>query len=250
MTDIDDRYFIKIKMEYTIYSITCIDKKVKGIYVGSTNDLVKRKKSHKHVLNDETNNIKLYNTIRANGGWVNWEIKILESFTCETQHQAFIKERYYIDKWQADLNIKRPYRTLEEKKLYKTEYGKLYNIEHKEEILKQTKQFYIENKNKILKYRKQFRLDNKEKIAEQEKTHYDKNKNKILEKQRQFRLDNKEKIAEHDKKYQVENAERIKQQKAERIFCPHCDLYHRRGDKVRHSRSKLHLDNLAKITDV
>ena len=121
-------------MEYTIYSITCQNVDVSGVYVGSTSDFDRRQRQHESNLNDETNNIKLYKVIRENGGISNWEFKILESFTCETQYQAFIKERYYIDKLQADLNIKMPYRSLEEDKFYKAEYNKLYNVEHKEEI--------------------------------------------------------------------------------------------------------------------
>ena len=128
-------------MEYTIYSITCKDVLVTGIYVGSTSDFYHRENRHKSHSNDEKKTSKLYDTIRANGGWVNWEFKILESFTCE-KYEALIRERYYIDKLQSDLNTNMPYRSLEEYKFFSDEANKQYRVNNKEEI----KQYYVENK--------------------------------------------------------------------------------------------------------
>jgi len=91
-------------MEYTIYSITSQNVDVTGIYVGSTNDLDHRKSVHKYDSKNETKtHMKLYKCNNENGGWENWEFKILEIFKCDFQYEAFIKERYYIDKLQADL---------------------------------------------------------------------------------------------------------------------------------------------------
>jgi hypothetical protein len=189
-------------MEYTIYSITCKDVEVTGVYVGSTNDLVNIKRNHKCNSRKEIKaHLKLYKVINSNGGISNWEFKILEIFNCETQHEAFIKEQYYIDKLQSDLNTYMPYTTIEEKKLYIAEYDKKKYVEHKDAI----KQKYVKNKDKILENIKQCQSDNKEKIASQ---------------------------------------------KSEKSYCHPCGLYHTRGNKAYHYKSKKHLDNLAKITAV
>ena len=204
-------------MEYTIYSIICKDVDVPGIFVGSTRDLEHRKRKHKFDSNDDTkNHIKLYKVIDETGGWDNWEFKILESFTCKTQTDAFIKERYYIDKLQADLNMRNPHTTIEESKEKKAE-------------------FYVENKEKILETKKQFYVKNKDKISEYHKQWY---------------VKNKDKISEYQNHYNSDNAERINRHKAEKIYCHPCGLYHRRGEKAKHFKSQKHIDNLAKITDV
>ena len=60
-------------MEYTIYSITCIDEKVNGIYVGSTKYFANRKRKHERDLNDKNKtHLKLYKCMSENKGWSNW----------------------------------------------------------------------------------------------------------------------------------------------------------------------------------
>ena len=151
-------------MEYTIYSITCIDEKVKGIYVGSTKDLVKRKKDHKAYSKNEKKTNKLYRCINSNGGISNWEFKILEIFTCETQTEAFIKERLWYDNIEANLNTIRPHRTREEVK----EEMKHYYNKHKHKLSEQDKKYRVEKKDKISEKDKQYYILNKVKIASRE----------------------------------------------------------------------------------
>jgi hypothetical protein len=128
-------------MEYTIYSITCIDAKVKGIYVGSTKDFANRQRKHVDTSIDaKTEHRKLYKCITANGGWDNWNFTILENCTCETQSDAFIKERLWYDNLEANLNMNRPYIT-------------------REEVQEQQKHYYDKNKDVIIEYRKKYRVE-------------------------------------------------------------------------------------------
>jgi len=50
---------------------------------------------------------------------------------------------------------------IEQKKLEKREYNKLYYIRNYKQILIQTKEYIKKNKNKIAKYQKEYRLNNK-----------------------------------------------------------------------------------------
>jgi len=225
-------------MEYKIYKITCIDEKVPGIYVGSTKSFVKRQRKHKQESSNEKNNIKLYNTIRDNGDWVNWEIKILEICTCVTKTDAVIREQFFYDKLKADLNTIRPYSSPE----YKKEKAIEYKRQHKEKILEYQ-----------MEYKKHYYLNNKEAILERSKQYYDKNKQKILKQEKQFRLDNRDNFLEQRKQYLLFNKEKIASREAsrsaEKIFCESCELYHRRGDKSKHYKTQNHLANLAIFTD-
>ena len=231
-------------MEYTIYSITCIDEKVKGIYVGSTKDFANRQRDHKLDSKNEKKTNKLYRCINSDGGISNWEFKILELFTCETQTEAFIKERLWYDELGANLNTIKPHATKEEKKEKALEYQR----QHKEERSEKGKQWYIENKYKRLELGKQYRSDNREilnnKTIESRRKYTVEKKEMILEQCKQYRSENQERI----KKYCLENKERIKQQMSEKIYCPQCDSYHRRGEKSRHCKSQKHIDNIANFT--
>ena len=80
-------------MEYTIYSITCIDAKVKGIYVGSTKYFANRKNEHK-AESKTKNHRKLYKCINSNGGLSNWEFKIRELFTVKHKLMRLLKNDY------------------------------------------------------------------------------------------------------------------------------------------------------------
>ena len=59
------------------YKIVCKDTNVKSLYVGHTTDFTKRKSQHKHLCcaeNDKRYNVHVYEFIRENGGWDNWDM--------------------------------------------------------------------------------------------------------------------------------------------------------------------------------
>ena len=111
-------------MEYIVYSITCKDENVAGIYVGSTSDFVSRQRNHIDNSKDETkNHMKLYKSINSNGGWDFWEFKFLQVLTCKKK-EARIREQFFYDKLNADLNTIRPYSSPEYKKEQYIEYNR------------------------------------------------------------------------------------------------------------------------------
>jgi hypothetical protein len=102
-------------MIYTIYKISIAGED----YIGSTRDLKHRKTQHKTACNVEDNpnyNKKLYQHIRANGGWDCCEITPVEEFECETKQQAHIREEYWRREYKALLNMRKAYRTDDELK--------------------------------------------------------------------------------------------------------------------------------------
>ena len=113
-----------------------------NIYIGSTTDFIRRKNKHKSCCNCVTNkshNDKKYQYIRGNGGWEEWNMIEVEKFSCNDKREAEAREEYWRCHFNSQLNTKRAYRTVEQRKQYDIEYQK---------------QFYLDNKQKKLEYQK------------------------------------------------------------------------------------------------
>ena len=94
-----------------IYKITCKDVNVKDVYVGHTTNFVQRKHAHKQsCCNDKTANYKckLYEVIRNNGGWTNWQMEIINLYNCHDHYEARQKEKEYFISLNATLNSIEP----------------------------------------------------------------------------------------------------------------------------------------------
>lgn len=127
----------------TDYSKTIIYKIIKNddfnnenIYVGSTTDFIRRKSSHKCNCNNENSNqhnLKVYKTIRENGGLSEWSMIEIEKYPCNDKREAETRERYWYEFYNAKLNGKSIFNTPEEKK-------------------EKVKQYYLENGNKFKQY--------------------------------------------------------------------------------------------------
>ena len=164
-----------------IYKIVCNDLTVKDCYVGHTTDMTKRKYCHKSNCNnekDKRNNYKIYQIIRENGGWDNWNMVLVEEFPCKDKYQACKREREVFEELDAKLNTIRPYRTKEDIK----EKKKQYNQEHKAELKQYIKQYNQEHKEDIKEYHKQYNKEHKEVIAEKKKQYYQEHKEELAEK--------------------------------------------------------------------
>jgi hypothetical protein len=178
--------------DYVFYKIVNINGDCGDLcYVGSTANWSRRLQCHKndcHNENGKRYNYKLYQTIRANGGWQ--QFKMIEIGTAEqlTQRQACAIEETYRIALKADMNSQRCF-VAETRK----EYEKLYYIDNVEKF----KQYEIDNAEKIKEYHKQYRIDNAEKMKEYSKQHYIDNVEKINEKQKQYYNNNKSKINAH-----------------------------------------------------
>ena len=123
-----------------IYKLSCKDKSITEIYIGSTTNFRKRKWEHKYGcnnLNNRSYNMYVYQFIRENGGFVNWDMVQIEEIKFNTRQELHMKERYYIEQLKAGLNKIIPTRT--------------------------KKEWNNENKEKMEVYKKEYREINKEK---------------------------------------------------------------------------------------
>jgi hypothetical protein len=96
----------KLEIDYSntiIYKITCKDKTVKDIYVGHTTNFVQRKYTHKQSSKIGKGTSKLYEVIRAHGGWENWQMEVVTNLKCADQNEARTKEQEYFKQLNATI---------------------------------------------------------------------------------------------------------------------------------------------------
>jgi len=204
------------------YNKTIIYKLVKNddydnenIYVGSTTDFIRRKYEHKASCCNENNklyNFKVYQIIRENGGWGEWNMIEIEKFPCNDNNEAHAREEYWRCEFNARLNTNRAFRT-------------------KEVIKEHKNQYYTKNIDKI----KEYRTENAEKIKKQSKQYYIEHAEEI----KQYQTENAEKIKEHHKKYRTEHAEKLHK----KYECD-CGGKYTHQNKLQHFKSKKHQNYL------
>ena len=149
----------------SIYKLCCKNVDVKEIYIGSTTNFKRRKNAHKTICNNENHNsynVNVYQYIRNNGGWANFDMIEIKKVNCIDRRELCKIEREFIEKYNSKLNQALPYITEEEKKTYK----KNYDETNKEKIKQRVKNYYINNKEQVLKSTAEYREKNKEQINE------------------------------------------------------------------------------------
>ena len=192
-----------------IYKIKCNDESVLDFYVGHTTNYSKRKCSHKDKC--ENSKVKLYEMIRANGGWKNWSMVEVEVYPCNSSTEARIREEYWRETLQATMNAKRAYLSDEAQVEYYTQYHKQYRQEHADKIKTYQKQYYQENTEEIAIKNKQYRQEHVDEL----KTYF--------------------------KQYRQEHLDEIKSKKGQKFECG-CGSSYTHVHKARHERSKKHQD--------
>ena len=170
-----------------IYKIQHIDKE-DLLYVGSTTDFTQRKTQHKHKCKSGT--AKLYQMIRDNGGWNEFNMVVIKKFCCENGQEAKAEEDRIIRQMKCNMNMRRAYTTNEEKREYVKQQMKEYYERNKEKI----KQYLENNKEHIKQQRKEYQENNKEQIKQQKKEYYEQNKERLNEQSKQYYEKNKEQI--------------------------------------------------------
>jgi hypothetical protein len=210
-----------------IYKIFCKDKEIEDIYIGSTTNFSKRKKSHKNHCNnpnDSHYNIKVYQFIRDNGGWSNWDMIILEEVNCENKLELLKIERKYIEKYNSLLNIEIPLRTQQE-----------WYQKNKDKIAEQSKKYREANRDKLIEISKKYYDANKDKAQK----YYEANKDKINERKKEYRQKNKDKIIVRENKYREANKDKISERRKIKIKCE-CGSEVRKSDISTHKKTKKH----------
>ena len=208
-----------------IYKLCSKNPEITEIYIGSTTNKRNRKNCHRTDCNNSNAkgyNRYVYQFIRDNGGFENWDLVMIEDFQCNSKNELECRERYWIETLKPELNKQIPTRT-------KKESFKIYYEEHKEELNKKHKKWCEENKEELNKYYKKYYEKNKDKIKEyreknkeviknKKKEIYEKNKEKISKKSKEYREKSKDKI----KKYYEEHKEELSIKRKEKIKCEKC----------------------------
>ena len=99
------------------YKLVCKDTNVKECYVGHTTEFTNRKCSHKGRCTNPNNvkyNYRIYQIIRENGGWDNWDMVMIEQRSCANLMEATKIERQHYESSQLPVNNNIPAGTLEE----------------------------------------------------------------------------------------------------------------------------------------
>jgi len=158
--------------ESMIYKLCCKDTTIEEIYIGSTISFRHRKSCHNqncNKINGNGYNRKVYQFIRNNGGWDNWDMILIAKVNCNDRLELRKKEREYMEEYKPSLNIIKAQREEEEKKEYCKEYDKKYRETNKEEILEKQKKYRETNKEDISERQKRRYKTNKEDINEKKK---------------------------------------------------------------------------------
>ena len=136
-----------------IYKLCCKDISITELYVGHTTDMRKRKNKHKYCCNNEKNikyNLNVYQFIRNNGCWDNWDMIEIERYNAIDGYDAKKRERYWIEELKASLNMQLPSRKQkeweEDNKEYVKERNKNWREINKEILLQKKRQYYENNK--------------------------------------------------------------------------------------------------------
>jgi hypothetical protein len=90
-----------------IYKIFCNDTDVKYTYIGHTTNFIKRKYQHK-ILCSSSKKLKIYDIIRKNGGWNNWNMIEIAKYNCQDSTEARIREQEHYDLLKPTLNTVKP----------------------------------------------------------------------------------------------------------------------------------------------
>ena len=143
--------------ESSIYKLCCKDPEITDEYIGSTTNFNRRKAEHKQICcseDDKAYHYKVYECIRAHGGWNNWDMVEIEKYEAVDRKDLHTRERFWIEKMGATLNKCIPTRSITE-----------WRQNNKEKII----EYRQKNKEKIAKYQTEYRGKNKEKLNQKQK---------------------------------------------------------------------------------
>ena len=195
--------FYQNSVIYKLCHINDLDNE--NIYIGSTTNFKCRKNGHKADCNNKNSknyNFKVYQFIRDNGGWDEWQMIPIETFSCNNKIDLKIRERYHIELLKSKLNKQIPSRT----------------------------------------HHKEYRDDNKEIINERNKIYRENNKEIVAEKKKIYYNNNKEIVAEKNKIYYNNNKEIIAEKAKEKTVCDKCGSIVMRSNLKRHQKTKKCID--------
>jgi predicted GIY-YIG superfamily endonuclease len=90
-------------MEAYLYVISCKDGRIKDRYLGYTTNWEKCVEYHSDDYDRGRNaNTKLYTFVREHGGWVNWDMTIIETY--DSREEAEIAKMGLLESYNFELN--------------------------------------------------------------------------------------------------------------------------------------------------
>jgi len=111
-----------MKVDYQntfIYKLCCRDPTITDIYVGHSTNFKSRNQDHKSCCNNinrKKYNQYKYRFIRENGDYENWIMIKLYDFPCNSRREAEAEENKAMIQLNTTLNMRKSFRTEEEKK--------------------------------------------------------------------------------------------------------------------------------------
>ena len=151
-----------------MYKLVCKDPEITDCYAGKTTDFTRRKSNHKSCCNILTNknyNSYVYQFIRANGGWDNWDMIQIEKYEAIDMLDSRARERYWIETLKATLNQVIPTRTIQE-----------WTNDNQYKLQEYHKKYRLNNQDKNKKYQQEDRLKNQDKTQKYNQEYYQKKK--------------------------------------------------------------------------
>lgn len=125
-----------------VYKLVSTDIEIKECYVGATNNERVRKSHHKsrcHNPKSDKYNCYVYQFIRDNGGFENWDMVRLEEYKYDERQQLHTRERYWLETLQASLNKQKPSRTKKENLQYRNNYNTVYYEKNQKQLAEKAK---------------------------------------------------------------------------------------------------------------
>ena len=89
----------------------------KEYYIGSSYEFKQRCRAHKSYCNNQNSkqyNLKVYQYIRENGGFDEWDIILLYDYPCKNKNELELEEQRAVKKYKSTLNTQIPCRTKKE----------------------------------------------------------------------------------------------------------------------------------------
>ena len=143
----------KYQQNAVIYKISCKDPSIEDYYIGSSISFKNRLEQHKKsITNPKSKEYNSYKAeyIRNNGGWDNWEMNIIEKYSCNCREELEQREFTYID--GTCLNTITQKKSLEDKLESKRKWDLYFNNKYrqKKDSTKPSTTTPVKSKGKII----------------------------------------------------------------------------------------------------
>ena len=203
---------------YIMYKIQPKNTNLVFSYIGHTSEFSRRYEAHKrnttNIKDLKHYHLKVYQTIRDNGGWDEWEIIEIEKYKCSSKLEARMREQELMISHNTNLNTCKAFITEDERKKKKQEITKKYKAEHVELIKEQQQQYKQEHKEVIKEQMYKYRQEHKAEIYEKKKQYMEANKEHLQAKKKAWAEANKERLKANRKINDAKKKAKLLEEKA------------------------------------